>query len=272
MPSLSISSSSSGRPGPVPKIFSRQSGNSRGESRPGLEQAIEPLAPRQRSRRHHDRGVEGGALPLVRRSRVGDAHHATAPAHQLAVLGGGALRERGDGVEARIAVGDRADEARPVAVQVHVVLADADHALGDMARDGEVEGGSRGHEHAVAHGSQEPQQRGVGEGAEPRIAGVLAVDQPAGGLVDAAPDAPERLGPEVDQRPEAHARVELEARPLLVAVAAHHLDLVVARELTGRREGRADRAAHGIGVGYEEADDHGERGGTVASRPARVGS
>ena len=100
------------------------------------------------------------------------------------------------------------------------------------------------------------------------MADVLLVDQPTRGSGGGAPGAPERRGPEVGQGSKAHARVELEARPLRVAVDAHDLDLVVVGELTGRHERRADRAADGIGVRYEESDDHGH----TSFANARLGS
>ena len=190
-----------------------------------------------------------------RRRRVGDAFDPQARAEQLRVLARGLLRQRAEGIELRVMGGDRRPQPGLVAAEVHVVLPDAHDRRPRVACDREVQAGARAHQHAVAHRADEAEQVDVGAGVEARIADVLGMDQPARALSRPALPRPRRPHV-VGQRAQAHARVELERRPLAPAVRAHDFDLVPAGEPGRGQERRPDRASHRVGVRDQEPDDH----------------
>ena len=203
------------------------------DPRPGHQQPVEALAPAEPAGGHDDLGVERGAQRPGRRRRVGDALDPRSRAQQRRVLAGGLLGERADEIEPRVVGGDRRPQAGLVAAEVHVVLPDAHDRGPRVARDREVQAGARADEHAVAHRADEAEQVDVGARVEARIADVLGMDQPARALRRPALPRPRRAHV-VGQRAQAHARVELERRPLAPAVRAHDLDLVLGRRARPR--------------------------------------
>ena len=84
---------------------------------------------------------------------------------------GVALRQAHHGVEPRVGAPERAAQAGPVALQVHVVLRDADDVAAAVAREREVERRPRADDHAVLDGPQPAHELRVGVAGSTRACG-----------------------------------------------------------------------------------------------------